>query len=310
MLSPEHLERCIEVRNLCLQIHPRLMSLHPNSDVEPGLTVITYSNEIESEVDGIYKQMYDENTTIDEVIAMLQRYKESNNPRDQELFSCMIHFLFDEYKFFQSYYPARELAMTGYLFGSLIRHSLIDHIPLGIAMRYILDALHCHPDTNLFTFGTQALSRFEVRLPDWRPLCEALSGISHLAEARPDLMASIHRALVMPAGPEENSPDPRLMNPNGQYEVVTTFTAIQPDSIAEQLEVPPEELSDKILFIVNNLAPTNLMLKSRRCANNLWISIHDGLRTTWSINESVLNPTTTPSTSASWMRSTDKHCRN
>jgi CCR4-NOT transcription complex subunit 1 len=85
MLSPEHLERCIEVRNLRLQIHPRLMSLHPNSDVEPGLTVLTYSNEIELEVDGIYKQMYDENTTIDEVIAMLQRYKESNNPRDQEL---------------------------------------------------------------------------------------------------------------------------------------------------------------------------------------------------------------------------------
>jgi hypothetical protein len=43
---------------------------------------------------------------------------------------------------------------------------------------------------------------------------------SHLAEAWPDLMASNHRVLVMPAGPEENSPDPRLMNPNGQYEVV------------------------------------------------------------------------------------------
>ena len=91
MLSPEHLAWCIEIRNLCLQIHPRLMSLHSNTDVEPGLTVITYSNEIESEVDGIYKQMYDENTTIDEVIAMLQTYKDSNNPRDQELFSCMIH---------------------------------------------------------------------------------------------------------------------------------------------------------------------------------------------------------------------------
>jgi hypothetical protein len=38
-------------------------------------------------------------------------------------------------------------------------------------------------------------------------------------------MASIHRALVMPAGPEENLPDPRLMNPNGQYDVATTFTA-------------------------------------------------------------------------------------
>jgi len=52
----------------------------------------------------------------------------------------MNHFLFDEYKFFQLYYPARELVMIGYLFGSLIRHSLIDYIPLGIAMRYIVDA--------------------------------------------------------------------------------------------------------------------------------------------------------------------------
>ena len=86
MLSPEHLARCSEIRNLCLQMHPRLMSLHSNPDMEPSLIVITYSNEIESEVDGIYKQMYNENTTIDEVIAMLQTYKESKNPRDQELF--------------------------------------------------------------------------------------------------------------------------------------------------------------------------------------------------------------------------------
>lgn len=258
LFSPERLEQCIEVRNLCLQIHPRLMSLIPNSDVEAGLTVVTYSNEIESEVDGIYKQMYDENTTIDEVIAMLQRYKESENPRDQELFSCMIHFLFDEYKFFQSYYPARELAMTGYLFGSLIRHSLIEYIPLGIAMRYIVDALQCHPDTNLFKFGIQALSRFEVRLPEWQPFCEVLSGIAHLAEVRPDLMAIIHRALRTSGGPGENVPNQTLST---SYEVVPTFTAIQPDPIVEPLDVPPEESSDRILFIVNNLAPTNFDAK-------------------------------------------------
>jgi len=78
----------------------------------------------------------------------LHQYKDSNDPREHEVFSYMIHFLFDEYKFFQSYYPPRELAMTGYLFGSLIRHSLIDYLPLGIAMRYIIDALtgSCPPD--------------------------------------------------------------------------------------------------------------------------------------------------------------------
>ena len=91
-------------------------------------------------LDGIYKQMYDEQITIDDVIKLLQRNKASSNPRDHEIFSCMLHFLFDEYKFFQSYYPHRELAMTGYLFGSLIQYQLVDFIPLGIAIRYVLDS--------------------------------------------------------------------------------------------------------------------------------------------------------------------------
>ncbi|KAF7359396.1 Not1-domain-containing protein [Mycena sanguinolenta] len=247
---------CMEVRNACLQIHPRLMSLIPGSDVEPGFTVVTYSSEIETEVDGIYRQMYDEHTTIDEVIAMLQRNKESKNPRDHEIFSCMLHFLFDEYKFFQSYYPARELAMTGYLFGSLIQHQLIDYIPLGIAVRYIIDALNCPPETNLFRFGVTALGRFESRLSEWQPLCAALLRIPHLAEARPDLVASIQRAL---ATAEDNS-NAELRSTDAP-EPAPVFTAIQPDLIEGQIEPPPEELSDRILFIINNLAPNNFDAK-------------------------------------------------
>ena len=34
----------------------------------------------------------------------------------------------------------------------------VDNIPLGIAIRYILDALNCPPDTNLFRFSIQAVS--------------------------------------------------------------------------------------------------------------------------------------------------------
>ena len=254
-------EYCLEVRNACLQIHPRLMSLIPGSDVEPGFTVITYSAEIEAEVDTIYKQMYDEQTTIDDVIAMLRRNKESTNPRDHEIFSCMLHFLFDEYKFFQSYYPARELAMTGYLFGSLIQHQLVDYIPLGIAIRYIVDALSCPPETNLFRFGIQALSRFESRLSEWQPLCQALLGISHLAEERPDLLASIRRA-VASAGEGGNTMSDALQPPVAPApEPVPIFTSITPDALEGDIEEPPEEISDKILFIVNNLAPSNFETK-------------------------------------------------
>ncbi|TFK25059.1 CCR4-Not complex component [Coprinopsis marcescibilis] len=246
-------EAAIEVRNACLQIHPRLMSLLPGSDVEPGLTVVSYSNEIEGEVDAIYKQMYDEHISIDQVIQMLKQYKDSTNTHDHEIFSCMIHFLFDEYKFFQSYYPARELQMTGHLFGSLIQHKLIDYIPLGIAIRYIIDALNCPPETNLFKFGMQALSRFEFRLVEWRPLCEALLRIPALEAVRPELIQTIHRAL---ASNVASTADPFSGNVGGQ-EHIPVFTAIQPDPMQEDIEEPPEETSDRILFIVNNLAPSN-----------------------------------------------------
>ncbi|KZT44176.1 Not1-domain-containing protein [Sistotremastrum suecicum HHB10207 ss-3] len=256
VLAPGDVDYCLEIRNACLQIHPRLMNLTPGSEQEPGFSVVSYSAEIEKEVDSIYKQMYDENISIDQVIALLQRSKTSKNPRDHEIFSCMLHFLFDEFKFFNCY-PDRELHMTGYLFGSLIQYNLVDYIPLGIAIRYVLDALQCPPDTNLFKFGIQALSRFETRLPEWQPLCQALLRIPHLLEARPDLATNLRRALntVDDAGSERSVPQ-------AQGDTIqTTFSSIRPDALPDNWQEPSEEVSDKILFIVNNLAPSNFESK-------------------------------------------------
>lgn len=261
IMHESDVDYCLEVRNACLQIHPRLMHLVPGSDVEPGFTVVNYSAEIEAEVDGIYKQMYDEQITIDDVIGLLQRHKASSNPRDHEIFSCMLHFLFDEYKFFQSFYPPRELAMTGYLFGSLIQFQLVDYIPLGIAIRYVLDALNCPADTNLFKFGIQALSRFESRLSEWQPLCQALLKIPHLLEVRPDLAAGIQRAIASAGEGSGSGTDVRSLTGVHIAEAPPVFTAIQPDQLEGEVEQPPEEISDKILFIVNNLAPSNFDAK-------------------------------------------------
>ena len=47
--------------------------------------------------------------------------------------------VFDEYKIV-ILSRSRTLDDTGYLFGSLIQHQLVDYIPLSIAIRYILDA--------------------------------------------------------------------------------------------------------------------------------------------------------------------------
>lgn len=256
-MHPDDIDECLRVRNACLQIHPRLMNLTPGSDAEPGFSVVSYSPEIEAEVDNIYKQMYDENISIDDVINLLQRNQASTNPHDKEIFSCMLHFLFDEYKFFQSFYPPRELAMTGFLFGSIIQYHLLENVPLGIAVRFVLDALDCPPTTNLFRFGLQALSRFESRLGEWQPLCHTLLQIPHLIEARPDLPAIINRALAQGADNTGNNLDMGPLLGRASLEPVPVFKSIHPDQLEGEPEEPPEEISDKILFIVNNLAPSN-----------------------------------------------------
>lgn len=50
-MAPEEIEYFKVVRNLCLQLHPRLMNLAPGAEgQEPGLQVVTFSAEIHEEV--------------------------------------------------------------------------------------------------------------------------------------------------------------------------------------------------------------------------------------------------------------------
>ncbi len=112
--------------------------------------------------------------------------------------------------------------------------------PLGIAIRYVLDALQCPPETNLFKFGLQALSRFESRLPEWRLVCQALMDIPHLAEARPDIVESVRRALA--SGTEQSTE--QLQGFPSSLSIVEahhTFRSIHPDDVDDgEFDDPPE----------------------------------------------------------------------
>lgn len=43
--------------------------------------------------------------------------------------------------------------------------------PLGIALRYVLDALKSPPNSKLFKFGIYALEQFTSRLAEWPQYC-------------------------------------------------------------------------------------------------------------------------------------------
>ncbi len=195
-MSAEEIDFFKGVRNVCLQLHPRLMNLAPGAEgQEPGLQVVTFSQDIHEEADSWYRQMYEGKISIEEIVRLLQRTRASEDVRDHQIFACMVHTLFDEYRWFEMYYPAAELEMTAVVFGSLIQYQLIDYIPLGIAIRYVLDALRNPPDSSMFKFGLQALLRFQNRLPEWPQLCQALLSMPHLQQSYPNIIRLVKMAL-------------------------------------------------------------------------------------------------------------------
>ena len=56
--------------------------------------------DIEEEANSHFQKIYTSEMQIEGVIQMLKGFKLSQNQREQEVFACMIHNLFDEYRFF------------------------------------------------------------------------------------------------------------------------------------------------------------------------------------------------------------------
>ena len=134
---------------------------------------------IEKTANSYFQQIYTGQLSIKEAIALLQAFQASPHKQEQDIFACMIHSLFDEYRFFPKY-PDKELRITGVLFGQLIQHKLVTYIPLGIALRYVLEALRKAPNSKMFHFGLLALEQFRTRLPEWPQYCTLLLQVRHL----------------------------------------------------------------------------------------------------------------------------------
>ena len=68
-----------------------------------GLQAEVFAPDIEEEANAYFQKIYTSQQSIEEVVQMLQGFKTSAKPREQEIFACMIHNLFDEYRFFPKY---------------------------------------------------------------------------------------------------------------------------------------------------------------------------------------------------------------
>ena len=147
--------------------------------------------EVEDEANSYFQRIYNHppnpTLTIDEVLELLKRFQDSGVQREKDVFNCMIKNLFEEYKYFPQY-PDKELRVTAQLFGGIIEHGLVIMVPLGLALRFVLDAVKKPCESKMYYFGIAALDRFKSRLKDYPQYCQHLSCIGHFKDFPPHLI--------------------------------------------------------------------------------------------------------------------------
>ncbi|TMW60361.1 hypothetical protein Poli38472_000403 [Pythium oligandrum] len=145
---------------------------------------------IEEQANAYFQQIYTSEQNINDVVAMLKRFQSSRDERERQIFYCMIHNLFDEYRFFPRY-PEMELRITGVLFGKLIEHQVLPPNFLQTALRSVLESLREPVNSKFFFFGAVALQQFVPRLKELPAYCTNLSQIPHLQHALPEIMRHV-----------------------------------------------------------------------------------------------------------------------
>ncbi|PWZ58289.1 CCR4-NOT transcription complex subunit 1 [Zea mays] len=186
-----------EIKKLCALYESR----KPSSVVRELTNSEGGSDDIEVEANAYFQHMFSGQISVDSMIQMLGRFKESTNKREVSIFDCMISNLFEEYKFFPKY-PDKQLKIAAVLFvlflkiGSLIKHQLVAHLALGIALRGVLDSLRKSVDSKMFMFGTTALEQFMDRVIEWPQYCNHILQISHLRGTHFEMVSAIERALA------------------------------------------------------------------------------------------------------------------
>ncbi|XP_013136530.1 PREDICTED: CCR4-NOT transcription complex subunit 1 isoform X2 [Papilio polytes] len=194
------------------------------------------SKEIEDEANGYFQRIYNHpphpTLSIDEVLEMLKKFQDSPNKREREVFSCMLRNLFEEYKFFPQY-PDKELHITAQLFGGIIEKGLVPtYVSLGLALRFVLDALRKPEGSKMYYFGIAALDRFKSRLKDYHKYCEHVRAIPHFSEFPPHLIEYIEYGLqsqeppTKPQGPVLPATLAAMLNQNTVVTVSAPYRTV------------------------------------------------------------------------------------
>lgn len=252
-LTPEQLGTFADVQIRVFQAFPRLINFgngHDDAILANGDNA-PFPADVEEQMKLCYQRMYADQLEIKNVVDMLLKLRDSNVPRDQDVFACMIHSLLDEYRFFPEY-PLNALAMTSVLFGSMILYDLLRGPAQSIALKYIKDSCSQPPDSNMFKFAVQALFAFRSRLPEFPNYCLLLSKIEALKRQQ-----QVYQVIDDVIHNRIDNKQEELSPPQAQGQIFKSITAVPMPDVSN----PPGSTSN-IVIVMNSLADDNVVAKA------------------------------------------------
>ncbi|GAB5590858.1 CCR4-NOT core subunit cdc39 [Umbelopsis nana] len=262
-----------QVKGLCSQLFPNEMNATDNAAVDDSM----FSPEIEEEVKQYFERLYNDEIAVEQIAVLLQRFKDSKTPKEQQIFACMVHTLLDEVRYFGNY-PQKELSSTARLFGLLVQLHLVSYNSLRAALKHVLDSVQQAPDSKLYAFGIIALSQFVSRVPEWPQYAVQLSQVESIKRIHPKLALSIEKALRTSDAGHSETASTSLFS-QGSSGAITNSSAIDKSGSVLQndadqrdashldvagipYDVPTQQIQDRVSFIINNISQGNLKNKT------------------------------------------------
>ncbi|KAJ1569392.1 hypothetical protein HK405_005645 [Cladochytrium tenue] len=298
-LSSENADFLKELMPACFRAYPRLASM---LSADEAVQSTTYASEVEDEATSILHKCYEGKLSVPQVVELLQRYRDSPNQRELDVFSIFSQVLFEEYQFFPNY-PDDILSTASVLFGSLILsvYTRQEHAEfVAQSLRSILDSLRQPISSKYFQFASIALTQFKSKLPEWPNFCSLLLPLPQLHQALPDIANLIKNIVPIEGGKPEDSLTQGMAGIGTDLEALRptpapVFAAVKIDTLleatgADSYEVPSEGVQDRILFILNNLTFDNLETKLVEMKERLTDAYHGWLSHYLVVNRASIEP--------------------
>ncbi|KAG6428008.1 hypothetical protein SASPL_112256 [Salvia splendens] len=252
--------------------------MHANSRMESAggsdVAADSYADDFETEANSYFHQMFSGHLSIDDMIQMLTRFKESPDKREQSVYECMIANLFEEYKFF-SKYPERQLRIAAVLLG------LVAFIERALNR---ISAAHSEPD-----LGHSAnTDHHQGLIQSSAPNMESRSGAGLSIQSASSSFSRSSRSASAKSGSAFNietlvAAAERRETPI-ELDVAFWKCAFSSNDVPYEVSTraPASEAQDKISFIINNLSTANVEVKAKELSigrdtilgsRSIWVSI-------------------------------------